>query len=234
MVTVYTLTYNEELLIQFMIDHYRSRFPGCRIVVYDNMSTDDTVKIARAMACEIVPFDTNNQIQDRRYIEIKNNCWKDALTDWVLICDLDELLDISEAELEMEASDQVSIIKSEGYEMINMEDNLDIAGMKYGVRDINYDKPYLFSKKLISEINYLPGSHGSNPTGTVRYSDKAYKLYHYSSINEELTIQKRKIYGARLSQENLKEGWGLHYLFTPDKTTAEYVDVRGRAIKIRQ
>src|SRR3990167_11265325 len=99
MITVYTITYNESLLIQFMIDHYRSRFPDCRIVVYDNISTDDTVKIALANGCEVIPYDTNGQIQDSHYIQIKNNCWKDAKTDWVLICDMDELLDINTAQL---------------------------------------------------------------------------------------------------------------------------------------
>ena len=102
MITVYTIAYNEELIMQFMIDHYRSRFPGCNIVVYDNMSTDNTTKIARANDCEVIQYDTNNQIQDRRYIEIKNNCWKNALTEWVLICDMDELLDINAEQLKKE------------------------------------------------------------------------------------------------------------------------------------
>jgi len=32
MITVHTMAYNEEVLIQFMIDHYRSRFPKCHAV----------------------------------------------------------------------------------------------------------------------------------------------------------------------------------------------------------
>src|SRR3989344_7410362 len=118
MITVYTITYNEEILIQFMIDHYRERFPGCRIVVYDNMSTDNTVKIALANDCEIVPFDTHNEFQDRRHMEIKNNCWKDAKTDWVLMCDLDELVNIHEAELKIEEKLGTSMIRCEFYDMI--------------------------------------------------------------------------------------------------------------------
>lgn len=233
MITVYTLTYNESMLIQFIIDHYRERFPGCRIVVHDNISTDDTVKIALANGCEVISFDTNNQFQDRRHMEIKNNCWKTAKTDWVLMCDLDELLDINEKELKKEEELGATIIRSKGYEMINMEDNLDIAGMRHGLRDINYDKSYLFNKKFIKEINYGPGCHKCHPRGTGVYSTKAYKLYHYSSINENLSVEKRKIYAKRLSPENLKEGWGFHYLFTPEKTHEEYVYVRSKAKKIR-
>ena len=45
MITIYTFTYNEELLIKFMIDHYKLRFPNCKIIVYDNESTDNTKKL---------------------------------------------------------------------------------------------------------------------------------------------------------------------------------------------
>ena len=46
MITIFTIAYNESVLMKFMIDHYRSKFPNCRIVVYDNMSTDGCDKIA--------------------------------------------------------------------------------------------------------------------------------------------------------------------------------------------
>ena len=233
MITIYTVTYNESLLIQFMIDHYRTRFPGCRIVVYDNTSTDETVKIALNNSCEVISFDTNNQYQDRRLMDIKNSCWKEAKTDWVLMCDLDELLDINEAELKMEENSGTSIIRSEGYDMVDMEDKLNIAGMKYGARDADHDKSCLFNKKFIQEINYGIGCHECSPQGIIAYSKKPYKLYHYCFINENMTVEKRRAYGARLSPENLETGWSGHYLFTPEETHNEYVDARNRAIKVR-
>ena len=52
-ITIYTLAYNEALIIQFIIDFYRKRFPDCHIVVYDNKSTDNTVEIAKNNNCEI-------------------------------------------------------------------------------------------------------------------------------------------------------------------------------------
>lgn len=233
MITVYTITYNEQLLIQFMIDHYRTRFPGCRIVVYDNISTDKTVKIALANGCEVIPYDTNNQIQDSRYIHIKDNCWKNALTDWVVVCDLDELLDINAAKLKKEEGAGTSIIRSEGYCMINMADNLDIAGMQYGVRASGYDKVHVFNKQLISAINYTIGGHGCNPKGTITYSKRAYKLYHYMFINEGLTVEKFRTYSSRLSPENLKHGWGMHYLFPPEQMHDAYIENRQLAKRVR-
>ena len=233
MITIYTLTYNEELLIQFMIDHYRIRFPGCRIVFFDNISTDNTVKIALANNCEVIPFDTGGQFQDRRHMEIKNSCWKDAKTDWVLVCDLDELLDINEAQLNKEEASSISIIRTECYDMINLEDNLDIAEMKYGVISELPGKFCLFNKKLMSEINYGPGCHTCSPVGIITYSKTVYKLYHYNSISENLTIKKFRLYRARLSPENLKNGWGIHYLMTPKQIREEFAAQQVKAIKVR-
>lgn len=233
MITVYTLAYNEQLLIQFMIDHYRMRFPGCRIVVYDNMSTDNTVKIALANGCEVVPYDTNGQLQDRRYLKIKNNCWKKAKTDWVLICDLDELVDINEVELKKEEKRSVSMIRCKAYDMINMQDNVDIAGIEYGAPSPMPGKFCCFSKKLIREINYQPGCHECDPVGTIQYSKKTYKLYHYASINQQVTVKKFRVYKQRLSKKNLQNGWGLQYLMTSEEIAEEYAQERRRAKKVR-
>jgi len=191
-ITVYTIAYNEEVIIQFMIDHYRSRFPGCRIVVFDNMSTDGTAKIAIKNNCEVIPYDTNNQIKDSKYLEIKNNCWKFASTDWVLICDADELLDINEESLKEEELSSVTAISSEAYNMINIEDNYDIPNIKYGSRCESYDKTYLFNKKFISDINYAAGCHTCDAVGAWKKSEKSYLLYHYKCINQDFQIARYK------------------------------------------
>lgn len=239
MITIYTITYNEQLLIQFMIDHYRTRFPGCRIVVYDNMSKDNTVNIALANKCEVITFNTNNQMDDRTHMNIKNHCWKESKTDWVLMSDLDELLDINEKQLKKEEKNATSIIKPEAYNMVNMEDNLDIASIKYGVRDPNYDKFCLFNKKFIKEINYGPGCHKCDPVGIVTYSANTYELFHYKLVNENYTIEKLKSTVARLSPENIRNGW-LCYSMHPYQEAREieeirsiYADDRKNAIKLR-
>ena len=213
-----------------MIDHYRERFPNCRIVLYDNMSTDNTVKIARANGCEVIPYDTNNQLQDSCYLEIKNNCWKNALTDWVLVCDLDELLDINAAELKQEDVLGTSIVRSEGYDMVTMEDNLDIAGMKYGARDDGLDKSCLFNKKYIREINYEVGCHRCNPIGTVKYSKKAYKLYHYCYINYSVTVERYRVYAKRMGPDKVINGY---YTETPEEIRTLYAKAWSKAVKVR-
>lgn len=229
MITIYTVAYNEELQIKFLIDHYRARFKDCHVVVYDNESTDKTVEIAQENNCEIITYRTNNQIVDSKYLEIKNNCWKNAKTDWVLICDVDELLDIDSQQLQEEGFLGTTIIQAEGYNMINMEDSTDLQQMNHGVRSTAYDKSYCFNRKLIQEINYAPGCHVAVPSGTVQYSGPSYPAYHYNFVNLELSLEKYRNYGKRLSKENLDKGWGLHYLFGEEKIRAEFQDLRSRS-----
>lgn len=232
MITIYTITYNESLFIQFMIDHYRSRFPNCNIVVYDNCSTDNTIQIALANGCEIRTFDTNNQIQDTAYLSIKNNCWQQAPTDWVLICDIDELLEINASDLSREEQLGSTIIKFKGFNMINLEPSLDLASIKYGVRDAAYDKQYLFNKTSITRINYKPGCHDSTPRGKVKYSDQVYLAYHYRYLSEDHLVSRYKEYASRLSRENKKQGWGAQYLWSESKIRDFYQKVKAKAIKI--
>ncbi len=232
MITIYTVAYNEEVFLQFMIDHYRTRFPNCHIVVYDNESTDKTVEIAKSNGCEVVTYGTNQKISDSKYLEIKNNCWKTAKTDWVLVCDVDELLNITQAELEAEDAIGTTIVRSEAYNLINMKDDYDLAGIKYGSRCEPYDKYYLFKRAVLSQINYTPGCHVAHPVGTVRTSATPYKLYHYKCLNPDFHAARYKEYATRLSDENRRNGWGNHYNQSESDIRNGYIVWRAGAIKI--
>lgn len=210
MITIYTMAFNEEVFLQYMIDHYRERFPNCNIVLYDNESTDNTVNIAKLNNCKIINFSTNNEIDDDKIKKLKNNCWKSSNTDWVLICDLDELLDINQESLKKEEENGATIIRSEGWTMVNMEDNLDLKNIKHGYRsqsETAYDKCMLFNKKYINEINYLPGAHQCSPKGNVKYGN-IYKMYHYRFINPDIEVKKYFSTIERLSEDNKRCGMG--------------------------
>ena len=144
---LYALAYNEEVLIEKFILHYRDRFPNCAITIYDNQSTDRTKEIALSYGCQVMDHYTNNEIRDDLYLEIKNNCWKKANTSWVLIADADEFLDINQEQLQKE---DCSIILSKGYNMVNLEDDLIFENIKFGIRAKQYDKYYLFNKSKIN------------------------------------------------------------------------------------
>lgn len=207
-ISIFTICYNEEIILQKFIDHYRTRFPNCEITIYDNMSTDNSRQIAIKNGCRIIDYDSNNQIRDDLYLEIKNNCWKNANTDWVLICDVDEFLDINQEQLQKE---DCSIILSKGYNMVNLEDDLIFDNIKFGIRAKQYDKYYLFNKYKIKEINYEAGCHSANPKGEIKFSKNIYNLFHYTMLSEQYLINRYRRNFERLSKENKKYGWGIQY-----------------------
>lgn len=233
MITIYCVTYNEEFIIPYMIKHYRERFSNCKIIIYDNMSTDKTCELALNHGVEVMSYDTNNTFSDIDNVNIKNNAWKSATTNWILTCDADEFLDINESQLKYEESVGTTLIKSEGYNMINLEDNYNFYNIKYGERSINYDKSYLFNKKFITDINYEMGCHISHPQGTIKISEKSYLAYHYHFININMVVNKYKRNSNRLCPENRKNGWGKHYLITDNEIREKYYNICKRAKKIR-
>ena len=215
-ITIYSLAYNEEALLQFKIDFYRKRFSDCKFVVFDNYSTDNTNKIAKENHCEVIMYNSNGEINDLMLRHLKNNCWKSSKTNWVLVCDVDEMLDISEQDLIDEEKLGTTIIRAEGWNMVNMEDNFDLDNIKHGMRGESYDKYYLFNKKYIQEINYNVGAHSAHPMGFVNLSNKIYKVYHYAYVNPDLMVKKYQWTAKRLSEVNKKYGMG-NYCLVPEK-----------------
>ena len=71
MIQIYTICYNEEIILQKFIDHYRLRFPSCEITIYDNMSTDNSRQIAIKNGCKIIDYDSNNEVRNDLYLDIK-------------------------------------------------------------------------------------------------------------------------------------------------------------------
>jgi hypothetical protein len=233
MVTVHVITYNEELMIEFFINHYRKNFPNCIIKIYDNYSTDNTVEIAIRLGCEINYYDSNNHLSDSKFLEIKNNCWKTSETDWVIVCDCDELIDINEKELIENQTNGVTSFQFAGYDMVNYDEKIILENIVYGHRNKVYDKTLLFNKKFITEINYSPGCHVSNPFGNNVPSKLKYNLFHYKYIGVEFTIERYKLFSNRLSEENHKYRWSYHYNQKEQEIRDYYKSIEPNLVKIK-
>lgn len=233
MITVHTITYNEEIMIEFFINHYRNNFPKCKINIYDNYSTDKTVEIAKKHNCNVIFYDTNNQLNDQRYLEIKNNCWKDSETDWVVVCDCDELIEINQNQLTHEESNGTNIIKSTGFCFMN-NNPTELCDMKYGFRDLRSDKCVLFNKKHLSEINYGAGAHVCSPipNNQLTYNKDEYRLLHYKYLNPEYTINRYEMFSKRLSDVNKKNKWGFHYNMSKKDINDFYINKQKELIKL--
>ena len=232
MITIYTIAYNEAFMLPVFVQHYRRMFNNCRIVVYDNLSTDNTAQLARQLGCEVHRYDTNGKLDDLTYLTIKNNCWKSAQTDWVAVVDVDELIDVNLRTIIDMGNEGSSIARFEGYNMVNLADNMNITGINHGVRAADYDKAYLFNRSKITEINYGPGCHWCNPVGEVQYSANVYRCYHYKYINADYMIRRHKAFAQRLSDENKRKGYGGHYLNSGQQIRNEFNNARQQAVKL--
>jgi hypothetical protein len=236
MITIHMIAYNEEKIIGFMIENYKKYLPNCNIVLYDNESTDNTKHIALDYGCSVITYKTNNTLSDAKYLEIKNNCWKDSKTKWNIACDCDELTVITEDDIIHEEKLGSNIISFEGYSMMNNADNVDLYSMKHGFRDNGYDKQYLFNKAQIKEINYEPGCHKSKPIPennyNIKFSDKKYKALHFKYLSPNYTICRNYLFANRLSSENKEKGWGIHYNFSDQSVVDFYNNMSKNLEKI--
>lgn len=220
-VTIHTISYNEEVLIDFFVKHYRKQFSNCVIKVWDNYSSDNTAKIAKELGCEVFYYDSEDSLDDSKYLEIKNHMWKKADTDWVIVCDVDELLEVSEDDINTFEKEEINIINFSGYTLVNRKNVIDLKSMNMGFRDKEYDKFYMFNKKYVKEINYGYGAHQAAPTFQtniiIKHSKKTYNAYHYKYLSKQYSTARKDLYEKRMSRINKAVGVGYQYAMSQEE-----------------
>lgn len=236
-VYLFTMCWNEELIIPYFLAHYEAFVD--KIFVYDNESTDNSVNLLRShQKVTVETYSTNNQIRDDVYLDIKNNVWKKYSNecDIVIVCDMDEFLfhkNIPQLLFKFHNS-QCSIIKPTGYDMITENHVFDyqkslVESVTDGVRNKLFDKLITFKPKDINGINYKGGCHYANPIGNVSYYDvEGVKLLHYKRLGLQYVINKMKAYGSRLSDFNKRNGLGYEYTFSENKHIDNFNTVLSR------
>jgi glycosyltransferase involved in cell wall biosynthesis len=198
-VTIFAVTYNEEYMLEMFIKHYKSQFADKEVnfVFYDNFSTDTSRAIMMRHRATIKDHDTNNQINDELLLSRKSNCWKGCDSEWVIVCDVDEFL-----EIDFDYS-PYSTIKTKGYNMLR--------NTRYGVFSSLYSKSIMFRPNEIKEINYAVGCHSCEPEGNIIWPDRFALLLHRPYQSPEYVLNRRKLFALRLSELNKQNKWGIHY-----------------------
>lgn len=237
-IEAYIISYNEEKMIRHTLNHYTSFC--AKVFLYDNQSSDRTKDLALAYPdVEIREFDTRNFFSDREHLKIKNHVWKNSNADFAIVCDMDELLfsDHLQENLELLKAQQVTLPTVHGFNMYceQFPHDYDIPifdQVKTGVRATHFDKQIIFNPRRIKEINYSPGCHHCEPIGVkIRNNKIVLKLLHYKYLDKDALQRKHAQNSARLSQDNMKHGWGIEYL-NKDHVEASFEILKEKSSKI--
>ena len=220
-VEVYTFTYNDSVHIDHLVRWYSARFKNLKIIVFDNESTDDTVARAESLGCTIVSRGGLESVGIEEFIKLKHKCLEISQSEYTLICDIDELLDVSDYDL---LEFQPTIVRGIGYHMVG-DGETDYENICKGVRDPLYDKCLLFKRDKVLEINYSPGAHGCNPTFVHGHVSGEYlrrNLYHFRWLSLEFVIQRYKRNAKRITEADRQKGYAYQYFLAEEKLVEEY------------
>lgn len=245
-IACYALAHNEELMLPHFIKHYKQFCD--KIVIYDNMSTDNTKQIALDNGCEVVQWESpDKKLNDQCYIDIKSNCFKKDRDhyDWVMTVDSDEFythkdgIDKFLSTLDGYKKTGVTLPKIQGFNMVG---NISIHSIKSifnideGVPSVSYSKRCLFNPKV--DITWSWGCHPEhskkyiNNSTIIESKDTEIILLHYKFINLDYVVQKHFYYKSRLSDFNKTYGLGIHYTYEEEKIVEEYKSLLQQKVKV--
>lgn len=245
--TLYTICWNESKIAPFVFEYWnelrRQIGDGFKVVAYDNMSDDGTKEAVAALPyAEVLEYDTGGKLSDAAYLVIKNGAWKKSrsTSDFVAVCDFDECL---------YSKDVVGLLagmKSRGETLLRPQ-YFNMTTDSFPKNDGKLfhkshrsasvwhprDKTIVFDPKAIEEINYTPGAHSCSPSGRAVWTgDMRSAVFHLSDLGADYVVRKRKRNAARMSEENLRNGWGIHYLYSEDRMRSEFSAGLSNAVKI--
>jgi len=226
-VEIFSVVRDEEKFLKFFYEFYKKRLSNVTFNLLDMGSVDKTIEIAKSLEIKI----TNGYeeyFSDRTNLEYKSNCWKNSTADFVIIQDLDELLDVDDAFL---INNEFSVIQAEAWDMVGkggpIEDIAQAVRLKF------YDKWMMFKTSHFYELQFSAGAHslswGSNISNPIFLTRP---MFHYNRLSLEYVLEKYNARKARLSQENIEKGWGVQYLLSENEIIEEYASTLDRAIDI--
>ena len=231
-INIFLLCFNESALLPHTIKHYKKYLPSCKITIYDNESTDNSVEIAKELGCYVISWSSDNCMDEFKQQEIKNNCWKSIKKGWIIIADMDELLCVTEDNLMKELKLDTIILKVKGCDMIGESETLNLSDIDLQEIKKYVDNPYenknlCFLRENITEMNYNCGAHLCNPEGdNIKYSLITYINKHMSSLGLQFLTNKY-IQRYNRSFNMRKYDMDIHYtqdIVTIEKMYSDYIN----------
>jgi glycosyltransferase involved in cell wall biosynthesis len=230
-VEVYILANNEEIMMPYIMRHY-SQF--AEVTILENNSTDKTIEIVHSLGARIFKYNVPDEINDQWYIEVKGNCWKGSMADWVIIADADEFVYHPDIINILKKTD-ATIIRPRLYNMYSKvfptTKGQIYEEVKFGIE--GGGKTNLFRPSEIQEINYLPGCHNARPTGNVLWDRNSGILtLHMRNLSKQWLIERSKRASQRLSAINKAHNWGSHYNWSEDMINNNFDKEFPQVIKV--
>jgi glycosyltransferase involved in cell wall biosynthesis len=209
MIETFIISWNEADTIEFTIKHYLKLG---KVNLYDNYSTDGTPDIADKLGAFVESYGTN-ELNENEYLKIKNHAWKGSKADYVIVCDVDEILQVDLKTLEQEKSKGVTIFETFGWDIYsNKFPKKEWSEINEGFHNTDFSKKVIFSPKL-KGINYEHGCHRCTPNGDLRFSEVILPLFHYRNVGgPDRVVERHKQYRKRLSKFNRQNKLTTHYL----------------------
>ena len=231
-VEVHTFTFNESAYIDFFCDWYKSRFTNLKIIVHDNYSTDDTVKKATNWGCTIERFGSPDFYEENVLIGLKNTCFKVGTSEYFIVCDIDEFLDLNDWDL---AKFKPSLVQGWCWQMFNPL-SVGLNQIKYGSRDWYYDKILCFKRSDIAEINYQPGAHFCQPELTsekIRVVKIRRNMFHYRWLSFDHVLRRYQRSSKRLAPSNYEKINQWHWDADEKSLRDQYRYIEGSSVSLR-
>ena len=228
------MCWNEEAMLPLTVSHYRSSFPNCSVCVLDNQSSDMSATIARdELGCEVLPWYAGEGLQETAMLHLKNTVWKrDASSfDWVVVCDMDELLCMTSQEL-ASFDPSVALVKTKGYDVV-----LTSPAELGVVRNPLMDKTVCFRPGSLLEggINFHMGCHTCRPevSDVRKYTPLEYPILHMTYLGEEYVV-KRQLERFERSRNMHPYGIAIHYKETEEEARELFRVKRSQASALPQ
>ena len=243
-ISVFTIAYNEEKILPYFLNHY-SQF-ATNIIIYDNKSSDNTVNIAKNFNrthtnVECWGYDTDNQLNDKVYLDIKHSVASRCKTEYCIIVDCDEFLYHPNIKDFINENLDVTVFQPYGFDMVSAEFPNSFQPITQthtnGTVSDNYSKVCLFKPKQVSSYIFEMGCHKAvfkniNHQIIIPYRHPELKLLHYKNLSFRYRIQKHNEYKNRLSSFNKQTRAGIHYQFDESVQLAEFNTLLKNSTKI--
>ncbi len=230
-IKAFIITFNEESTISLTINHYKKICS--EIYIFDNYSTDNTKAICLALGCKVTLFGEEGVLDDRAYLEVKNNAWKNHRdADYVIVCDADELLYNIPSKLNKD------IYVCRGYNMYSETVPKSWDEVQNGYPQGDYDKTILFNPKKIKEIYYTFGAHKIDPKiyndfFSVKVDNSSTLLKHMRYIGGvKRMIDRYNLYSSRMSNFNRENELGFQYLMDVEEIKNNWEEAKQKSLLV--